>query len=208
MENRPTYGPPERSEVLMLRTTAVWTAPQGGPYFSTMFFAGTGSASATEAALAHRAFWTALAPFINPAYSVNVDDEIVELDVQTGAPTAVYTEATTAQAGTLNSQPLSFATQGLIRLLTPTFVGSRRVRGRMFVPGLTEDSTQGGKPDVTFMSNVNAALATWFGTIDPSAPLVVWSRPITGAGGRPGTQHEVDAVTIWDQFAVLRSRRD
>nr|CRY96139.1 hypothetical protein [uncultured prokaryote] len=104
------------------------------------------------------------------------------------------------------------ATQGLVRFNTGGVVNNRRVKGRMFVPGILAFNVT---PNGAF--NGAAALqttltATLLGpSVEPD--LLVWSRPFAPTAQRPGVAREgssflVSGIGVDDKFAVLRSRRD
>ena len=184
----------------MLRVVTEWASPQGGPYFTTLHYAGIGAA---QAAIAHDRtvdFWLLWAAQISSAYTPTVQGDVVELNDSTGIPTAVHSVPSVTTSMSSTGQPLPFTTQGLVRLLTNTFNGARRIRGRVFIPGLTEAATQGGAPDSAFVNTVNGLLTTWLADAQGTS-LVVWSP----TAGFPSV---VASATLWSQFAVLRSRRD
>lgn len=88
---------------------------------------------------------------------------------------------------------------------TAGIVSNRRVRGRAFV-GPTADGVMVGN---AALPAAMADVVTGFnGLVDVafSTPaLVVWHRPINGAGG---VAHPVNAVSCWSKPGSLRSRRD
>jgi hypothetical protein len=87
-----------------------------------------------------------------------------------------------------------------MRFETGVIVNGRRVRGRAFVPGLSEPmNTAAGNPLntlVTLMISAGQGLIT-----DPGNTLMVWSRTHSQA-------HEATAAGASSKWATLRSRRD
>jgi len=89
---------------------------------------------------------------------------------------------------------------------TPGIVNNKRVRGRSFlVPVSGAAAEDDGTPTSTAIAQAQTWAAGMIGGLSPYGDLVVWHRPINGAGG---SSHIVTSNTVTDQFAVLRSRRD
>lgn len=125
--------------------------------------------------------------------------DIDTIDTATGAliGTDNFTPAT--GTGTNGGQPNSPATQGLLRITTGTVVGGRLLRGRLFLPATTENDNDLGAPTSTYVSDYDAAATTMLG--DPDSAWVVWSKT-------HGVQATVTGESVWNKWAVLRSRRD
>jgi len=89
---------------------------------------------------------------------------------------------------------------------TGGIVNNKRVRGRSFLVPMGSGAIDG---DGTPVSAAITAAGNWAGLMEgglsPYGNLVVWHRPINGAGG---SSFIVTSHTIADQYAVLRSRRD
>lgn len=185
----------------MQRVSLTWSSPQGGPYFSNLYFSGIGAADAATAHARAVALMQVFDQDISNAYSWTVDGDVYDVDTVTGQATAVHPVTPVTATGSSVGQPLPFTTQALAQWFTNVFQAGRQIRGRFFIPGFTEASTQGGSPDPGVFNPLRAALQAWVAANPPSAKLVVWSR--TG-----GTATVVVASGLWDQFAVLRSRRD
>jgi hypothetical protein len=87
----------------------------------------------------------------------------------------------------------------LIKWRTGIYLAGREIRGRTFIPGLDAFTNAEGVVDTTVHDALSDDLATWLGGL--SAPPLIWSRT-------HGDSAAVAAAEVWDQFAVLRSRRD
>jgi hypothetical protein len=98
--------------------------------------------------------------------------------------------------GNGTSEVLPYATQGLIRLVTTLFIGGRQLRGRIHIPGLTEDHSTNGVPNSSTLGVWNAAATT---LSESSLAVYSPSKHQWADGGSGGA---------WNKFAVLRSRRD
>ena len=186
----------------MLRVRTVFTGVTGSPWLNTLNFGSptqTGSQVDADAAVAAvGAFWGAVDSVMGSSVSWATLPDVLFVG-DDGVAAGAY--ATTPQTGTggLVVELLPIATQGVVRLLTGVFIGGRQLRGRIFIPGLTENANNTGRMISTTQSTIAAAAATLNGVTTP--PLAVWSK--VGATVQP-----VTAVSVWEQFGVLRSRRD
>jgi hypothetical protein len=115
-----------------------------------------------------------------------------------GALEAITTVTSSQAAGTAAGDLIPFATQGLLRLFTPTIVNGRLLQGRIFLPGSVESDSNGG-PTGTYMSDYNAAGNALAG--DASTSWIVWSRTHAAFSA-------ISEASTWNKWAVLRSRRD
>lgn len=144
-------------------------------------------------------FWT----IANDAYRVDtvasVSNEVAVMDLS-GSITGVLTAGDNVNInGTDDSDPLPPATQCLVRLRTGVFVAGREVRGRIFIPSGGEALSVGGKPGGGRLTELQTAVGGLVGDINST--LVVFSRT-------HGVAPPVSSGSVWNQFAVLRSRRD
>lgn len=182
------------------RVKVEWTGLPGSPFLSTFIFGTTGSGGAADARAGVVAFMDALEPFYTSALTASLITEVQEFDVATGDVSSSFPIAPSTHVGTLAGSRLAPTTQGLIRLRTGTFVGGREVRGKVFVPGVgTSSALATGDPNTTYTNGLQAAAQA---LIDYSpAAWLVWSRA-------SGTAPVVTSASVWNRFAVLRSRRD
>lgn len=194
----------------MLHIRSVATGVAGSPFYTNLYFDAT-MANRNIALARTRTFWSDLASVMRTGLVTNVQSDVREIDPVTG--TVLDIQAGTEQApvtGTAAGSATPPATQGLIQLLTPSVRRNRRVRGRIFVPGVMNSAVTGtGTAIAAYQTSLQAA-ATTLATIAPTCALVVWSRPIeiTGPVVAPGQMSTVTSASTWEQFAVLRSRRD
>ena len=186
----------------MLRVKTVFTGVTGSPWLNTFNFGGpaqTGNQTDADAAVAATgAFWGAVDAHMNTSVVWSTLGEVLFVGDDGVAAGSFATTPQTGSGGTA-SDILPFATQGLVRLLTSTFLSGRQVRGRIFIPGLTEAAATGGSLASGTQSAITAAASTLNTVATP--PLAVWSRV-------NATVIPVSAVSTWAQFAVLRNRRD
>lgn len=186
------------AQILRMRTA--WTGVQGTPLLSTHYFTRVDSSSAASAADAVAALWSGMEDYIDNALSWSVEPFVGVIDSATGALVGVdNTAGGNAGDGASSSETLPFASQGLLTLATGAVVNGRILKGRTFIPGPCEGNNDHGVPDATYKSALSAAATAMLTT--PDAELLVWSRA-------HGVAHPVTTFDPWDQWAVLRSRRD
>lgn len=196
----------------MLRYTFRMTGLAGAPYFSTFYTNGNAPADAAAAVPHMHTFWTALAGLITNGLTIALEPEVDSLLPETGQVVNTFSGGVFTNIVTGGNAPLPKATQGLLRLRTGGFVAGRRVNGRVFIPALANDAQLGGVPSTAFLTTVAGAAEDLRTDLAATASeWVVWSRPKDADDSGParaGSAHLIESVSVWTQFAVLRSRRD
>jgi hypothetical protein len=190
----------------MIRIRTALDIVPGNPMVSTMYFDSTATDPPT-AASAVSDFWDALAPLLGTALAYQVEGTCEFIQDTTGNLVGSDTTGTfAAENGSAGGNLLPYATQGLIRWGTGAIVNGRVLKGRTFIPGLTEDANTAGYPLAATVTAINVAAGDF---IAAAAGFGVWSRPVaTGPHTRAGAFHNAYTWSTWGQFAVLRSRRD
>jgi hypothetical protein len=196
---------------VILRTTALITGSGllGGG-LSTLYWApgsvGGSTADATDCLARFRGLWVSIAPRLSSTISFVFDQTVLAIEATTGVLTGSFTAAPALTVvGGSASEPLPRQTQGLIRWGTASVIGGRRVRGRLFVPGVQEGDNDGtGSPVSAFVSALTTAGATVFIAGATSSEACVWHRPVGGTGG---ASPDITAASGSPTWAVLRSRR-
>jgi hypothetical protein len=197
----------------MLRVRTVFSGAPGSPWLNTMYFVGNTQALADAAVVDVGAYWGAVDAFIVNTVSWATEGDVADIDHSTGE--LVQTFGTTPASGSGGSavEVLPTATQGLHRWTTAGVVVGRRVRGRTFIPGLSETANVNGVWTSSQRTTVNAAGAALIASA--ASEFAIWSRPHPGdpdaeppIAARAGTAHIVTSGSTWDRFAVQRSRRD
>jgi len=188
----------------LYRVRVNFSGGSGTPWLATHYFLGS-AGSAQQAATAVGVFWGAVDALINSGHDWATELDVTTIESSTGALTAVT--ATTQQTGTgaLATERLPQATQGLLQWRTGGILGGKELRGRTFIPGLTEASNDSGDVVAATVTAVQAAASTLIGTAN--ADLVIWKRPNPSGAGNGGYSSAL-VGSMWSKFAVLRSRRD
>lgn len=191
----------------MLRVDTLFSGPlvRGGG-INQIFF-NNALAEAQEAADAVQAFWDAFQPIMSTGVSYEVSSTVTELDHVTGALEGAAAVTTAGVAtGDDPGNPLPPSTQFLVRAFTPAVVNGRLLRGRIYVPGMME--LQNGPDGKPTSGMISGALAAGQALIDDLFSFwVIWHRPAPGSGVG-GQMSPVTSVGAWEEWAVLRSRRD
>nr|CRY96823.1 hypothetical protein [uncultured prokaryote] len=180
----------------MYRITTVFSGLTGAPYYNQLVAVDNGTSTAQVYVDLVETFWTDCSNFISNAVSWAINADVDVFDDTTGAQTGIESTTGGAGAGLSADEPLPFATQGLLRLRTGTFVSGREIRGRIFIPGMTEVGNDSGKPTSGMIASLNGA-----GDTLESNGFYVYSPT-------RNTSAEIVSTSLWNQYAVLRSRRD
>jgi hypothetical protein len=196
----------------MLRVDTTMTGLPGMPGYNSLFFTGMDDAPAAVAARnAVLDFWTDVAGYgvVNDV-TFRIEPDVAIVDDETGDVTGYRTVDPGAYVSVVTEGALPTATQLCINLLTAGVVNSRRVRGRIFVPGLgVSTNTVDGQPAASLISYMGNQVQQ---LIDVG--LVVWSRPREASAGPPpvtaraGSVHPVTGAQVKTEWSILRSRRD
>lgn len=176
---------------------------QGGGVQEFYFFGAAGSEPAMVAAVAD--FWDAAGDDLLIGNQATVSDVVTNIDEATGNLVSLVTVpgGPVTHAFTLAGEATPPFTQALIRWATDGVVNNRLVRGRTFIPAIPEGRSLEGVPDGELRADLDFAAEALIANAETQ--LVVWSRP---TDVRAGSQHTVLSANVWDEFAVLRSRRD
>nr|CRY97431.1 hypothetical protein [uncultured prokaryote] len=176
-----------------------WKVPNGKDGVSVMYF----NEGETEAESQERVgdFFGQVMGEVNNGVSFSVRNQGRILDAITGDLTGMWTlPDRIVDNGDSSSQVLPNEVQLLFRWSTANFVGSRQLKGRTFLPGMTVAAMSNGELGPSPQATLEAAIPQ---LID-GGTFVVWHRPVNGAGGFVAP---VTVGTVWREFAVLRSRR-
>lgn len=201
----------------LARIRTVFTGVAGTPWYSNLYFLNDGGTSiAAQATNWVGAFWQSLDNQMLTGITWVTDPEVPTFNETNGKITKVDAVTPSSGAGSIATEPLPYATQLLIRLITSAFVNGRRVRGRIFVPGLSEADNVSGLPSTTLRNLANSAASTLI--TSSASTLAIWARPydaldkdgnpIPNKTPRLGSQHSVSQNQVWTQWSLLRSRRD
>jgi hypothetical protein len=191
----------------MLRVRTISTGVAGAPWYTNVYFEGSEASRAQDAVTSMGLFWTAIRILIHPSITMAVQADVPNIDPVTGDTLAYYSAVPQTITGNADGELLPPASQALVRLATSAVVANRRLKGRIFVPGFTEANSQNGNLSAFALGIIGPA-AQEFATRASIRP-VVWSRPAPDASpARTGDSAPTTGATVWNQFAVLRSRRD
>lgn len=185
----------------MVRETLVrWTAAGSAGGISVLYW--DDAAATADINTNVQAFFTALRGALASTTSAVLDTEVRDRNTATGTLTGTDVIASPANIiGNGGSSAVPNAAQGLIRMGTGLVVGGRRLRGRIFIPGMHAGT-------VAANGEVTPAAQTQLNTAGDALSLGgdyhIWHRPVNGAGGQSSA---VNSETAWNEFATQRRRR-
>jgi len=183
------------------RVRTIFTGVAGTPWYSNMYFDGSGTNEVAHVDMV-RDFWTAIAGQINTLVTGTVQGDVAKVDSVTGNITGIVGVTPEVVDFTGAGDVLSPALQTCLNLLTGVFVAGRQLRGKVFVPGLTEAiNSPDGTPASGFLDAQVAAMEALITASNTAGNLQVWSPT-------HGVAHDVVNVSAKTTFAVMRSRRD
>jgi hypothetical protein len=205
--------PPYVNGMALIRAKLRWSIPGAGNAFSVLHFDGwsAGGPNPTELsdlATKLNAFVTSIKAYLPNVVTVQVMNEMEEINEATGEMIGVFsTTVLAAQAGTASATAGWAAAAGaVITWNTPGVRNGRRVRGRTFIVPLSNEAWDvDGSLKAVPLNGLNSA-ATALRTASGIGQLQVWSRP-SAPGASDGVAFEALSHRIPDFSAILRSRR-
>lgn len=189
------------------RVTSVWTGFAGAPGYTNFYFMGDAETGGIQANFSVRMFWQEIRDRIPAGVTIATEAEHANIDESTGTITSYYTpehEGAMSVAGSA-AGGYSAPSGAVVGWNTDTVRAGRRVRGRTFIVPLggnayQSDGTLNPGVQTAIQDAANDLIASTLGN-----ELVVWARPVNGAGG---VAAPVVSARVPDMGAVLRSRRD
>lgn len=185
----------------MLRTTTEWIGFEGHPGYTTLHFDGLTQADATAAHAATVDLWEVLDAELWAGLEATTISDVPVIDPATGQITELFQVPEVALQMVGAGDPIPPSNQMLIRWRTGFYQAGREVRGRSFIPGIRETTTTEGVIPTATVNGFNTALTTWLNALPAGRTLQIWSPT-------QGTATNVNSVSVWNELAVLRSRRD
>jgi hypothetical protein len=187
----------------------VWTGVSGLPGVNTFYATSDPSSPTTPI----RAFYDAIKAQLAPGVSIQVPSSGDTIEETTGEITGSWS-VTPAPAVVVSGGSGVYAAPvgAVVNWHTDGIVNGRRVRGKTFLVPLDGDAFQSdGSLGVTALGVIRAAADALAAAADP---ISVWHRPTLASPGPPpvynadGEGFTVNAASVPDMAAVLRSRRD
>lgn len=183
------------------RVRTVFSGVAGTPWYSNFYFTLVNGTVQDHLDLVG-AFWGAVDARIIPDVTWETESDVAVIDDATGQLTGIETGTGPSGVGSQAGIMLPASNQALVHWLTGSFLNGRQLRGRCFIPGLTEtDNDAGGTLSATAQSVIQAAADALVTNSATPGPLRVFSK----SGFTSATVSSADVPTKW---AVLRSRRD
>ena len=195
----------------MVKVVALWTGWAGGPGYSNFYFSPDAIQNATHVTNVQarvKAFFSAFTLCLPTGLSIQVQQDSQIVASATGAIvdtiSATSLQAAVAGAGAANFSAISGA---CVIWKTGITVHSHQLKGKTFLVPLTNGAydTDGTilASRLTELRTAATALAA-AGAFPVEEQLVVWHRPVAGAGGSAST---TVSSSVNDRVAYLKSRR-
>ena len=184
----------------MLRFTTIFTGRPGTPGYSTMYTGGDTSGEADIGGNYIGVFWDALKVYQASGLIITISGDVERVDPATGQIIELFTFEDNIVNST-GSGPIPPADQGLMRWRTGDFINGREVRGRTFIPYLSSSAETNGVPSSAFVAAAQDAADDLLVGLGAAGDMCVYSPT-------HGQFANVTSHSVWNQFAVLRSRRD
>lgn len=186
-----------------------WTGPFGST--DSVMHVDNLSGTAQQAATAVMNLWQTIDNTLHSSCSWSIDTDVRHFNPATGALLEI--DAVSAASGTgSGTGDYVDLLQGLIVWNTGEVVDGRLLRGRTFIPGITEASVDtNGRPTSGFRTVVDGACATYIA--DATSLPVVWHRPIysgSGAGRvlvREGSYQPITSGAAKTRWSYMSGRR-
>lgn len=207
------------TDLYRVTTTISGTYVSGGGVTAHYFDASVGTA--VQACAAVHSFWNYNSTIFASGTLFSIGSDVDVIDDATGDLLSVGLGTSSTVTGGGTGEISSPATQGLVRWRTGTVSDGREIRGRTFLPAVPVSQNDDGAPITGYKSAVNTMASGLIG--DASTAFVIWrrprkARPQVGSPGDPwylpaqsardGDSATVASGSVWDKWAVMRSRRD
>lgn len=184
----------------MIRITARWSGLPGGEAVNVFHFDGDSQPAAQAAADSVSDVLTANAAGFRTGATVRVDSLAPAVLPSDGTVLNYWPVVTAPIIGSAVEPPLPQNSCLLVKYATEGVVANRRVQGKTFLPGLTTAALDNGEVLEAFRTDFTTRFSVLI-----NEGFGVWSRPIEG--GRAGSFHQVNAVSVWKEWAQLGRRR-
>lgn len=191
--------------VTAFRTVIGGAAVVGGGICTLHTLDPSSGTQANDFATAVKNFWTEIAVGLTNDVTFQVQAGASRYAAATGELQQIFpTTAGALITGGVNTATIPRAAQALMRWATDDIVNGRQIRGRTFIPGVPATQVT----DTGLLASAGATQYAGEGTeliTELGSALVVWHRPVAGSGG---SEHIVTSASVWDNLAMLTSRRD
>lgn len=181
----------------MYRMQVITLGFQGAPGYNTYYsLAGTEAAASTWAGDVS-GYISGLASNLSNVTTCQFDGILEEFDPGTGQTTSTLDVGAFSVQGVNNANQSPQGTCALIRWRTGLFLNGREVRGRSYISGLADIGDGVGRITDTNLADMQTAAQI----LADSSTAAVYS-PTNGIGAF------ISSANVWNQFGLMRSRRD
>lgn len=182
-----------------------WSGWQGAPGYTSFYYSSVDPTALNDALDAQGTFFDTVASLMWTSVSIAPPATFRLLDAATGDLEGFVPAVTPPTTKVGGGSTSGSAVSGIVvNWLTNDHGASRSIVGRSFLVPMGVQSYQS---DGTIVDSSRTGLQTAANTLVAATTpnMVVWHRPVAGAGG---TVHTVTAARVSDKVAKLTSRRD
>jgi len=177
-----------------------WTGVAGSPYYTTLRGLSAGTTSPQEMSDAFDTFLGNSSAYFDDSLVATISPEVRVINSADGETVAVDTISGNVATFVGTGDPLPTFVQGLIKHQTGVFTSGRRLRGKIYLPGMLEaNNTAAGLPSAGFTSGVQGFWDSFLATVGPDYVIYSPTHRVYGS---------VTGSTVNGQWSILRSRRD
>lgn len=192
---------------MIARYTLVWSGFIGGPGYTNLYAAGSGSVQSFADGARKFMADSVTAGVVGASLPANVritpNDFVEQVDEATGELLGTLPVSPPALIQGFGTGGYSAVAGACVNWKTGGIVSGRRVRGRTFFVPLHNSCFQNdGTLEAAFLTTIRAAASLYVASTDGPC---IWHRPVGGTGG---SAHDITVATVSDKSSFLSSRRD
>lgn len=183
---------------ILNRVRVVWTGVAGSPAYTNLYSL-SGAVTPGAAVTYTDNLMNVLKGWVNTSVTITTEGDVAQVDSATDQIVGVSTVSPMTRTGSGTGSAFPPANQILVRWLTGSFAGGRQIRGRMYIPYLTTGAATGSGVNPAAITSINGGVSSYLTAMGPAA--VVYSR-------KNHSSPAISSFSVWNQFGVMRSRRD
>nr|CRY97360.1 hypothetical protein [uncultured prokaryote] len=184
---------------LITRVRTIWTGVAGSPAYTNLYSI-QGSLDTVTLHTATANFFNGIRDQVSTGTVMTTEGDVALIDSVTGEIVGVESVPEIANTGAGSGGRVPGADNILLRWFTGDYIGGRQIRGRTYLPYMRSGAiTASGQVLGTSATAIENSASAYRIALGGSA--VVYS-PKNGVGV------QITSSSVWNEWAVMRSRRD